>query len=84
MTIFMDFLLEVVGYPIGRLVLPLISLGRARAEPLTGPMGKFNWFGYRRNEKGQIEIETSFIAVIGLAAVLILLFVASPLIGFSF
>ncbi len=83
MTILMDFLLEVVGYPIGRLLLPLISLGRARAEPLTGPIGKFNWFGYRRDEVGQIEIETSLTAVIGLAAGLMLLLLVSLLIGFS-
>ncbi|MBA7464887.1 hypothetical protein ES703_76058 [subsurface metagenome] len=52
MAILMDVLFEVIGYSIGRLLLPLMSLGRAHAEPLLVAVKKFNWFGYRRDESG--------------------------------
>ena len=66
-----DCLMGMIGYPVGRLLLPLVSLGRARAERLTGPIRPFNWFGYRRDESGRIEIEAYFTSLIGLAACLL-------------
>jgi hypothetical protein len=74
------FLIESFGYPVGRFLLPLISFGRAHAEPLSGPDGKFNWFGYRRDEAGRIEIESSFTTLVGLVAGAILVSVAGFLI----
>ena len=52
-----DILAEMVGYPVARLVLPLVSFGRIYVEPVFSPRQKFSMFGYRRDENGRIELE---------------------------
>jgi hypothetical protein len=44
---------------VARLVLPLVSFGRICVEPLTypSPPHRFNMFGYRRDERGRLELE---------------------------
>lgn len=79
-SIVFGLLIELFGYPVGRFLLPLISLGRAHAEPLTGPIGSFNWRGYRRDEAGRIEVEASFTTLIGLVGGVIIISVACFLI----
>lgn len=73
-------LIEAFGYWLGRLLLPLISLGRAYAESYPGSAGTFNWFGYRRDEAGRIEVGVLLTALIGLVAGVIVFSVASFLI----
>jgi hypothetical protein len=60
-----DILAEMVGYPVARLVLPLVSFGRIYVEPVFSPRQKFSMFGYRRDENGRIELEAQGASFIG-------------------
>lgn len=57
-----------IGYGVGRLILPLISFGKVRAEPLEYRDKGPGWLGYRRNESGHLEIVADLAAGIGLVA----------------
>lgn len=72
---FLDFLTEMVGCPVARLVLPLVSFGRIHVEPLCSPPQKFNIFGYRRDERGRIELDAQVASFIGL--VILVIFIVS-------
>ncbi|HAR17412.1 hypothetical protein JQ559_00920 [Bradyrhizobium viridifuturi] len=52
------------GYAVARLVLPLVSFGKVRAAPFESD--GFNWFGWRRNEVGCLEIKATLAALVGL------------------
>jgi len=76
----LDVLIDVVGCPIARLVLPLVSFGRIYVEPLTSPRQKFNMFGYRRDQRGRIELHTQPASFIGLVILVIAISLGSWLI----
>lgn len=61
-----DFFVSTVGCGIMRLILPLISFGKIHVEPFDGHDRQFNWFGYRRDERGRVEIESAAAGQMGL------------------
>jgi hypothetical protein len=71
MQIVLQILVEMVGYTVARLALPLFSFGRIHVAPLAGSAGKFNLIGCRRDERGRIEIESTAAGVIGVVICLI-------------
>jgi hypothetical protein len=76
MSLLFDFIFEVIGYTVARIVLPLMSFGRIQIEPVGAPKREFNVVGYRHTEDGRIEIEASAAGLVG--AVII---VAAALMG---
>jgi hypothetical protein len=75
-----DFLAEMVGCPIARLVLPLVSLGKIHVEPLCSPPQKFNMFGYRRDERGRIELDAQVASFIGIVILVVFILTVSRLV----
>ena len=56
-----------IGYGIARLILPLVSFGKLRAEPLSVSWAReFNWLSCRRSGDGQIEVESTVAGGVGL------------------
>ena len=74
MSILLQILIEMVGYTVARFALPFFSSGRIYVEPLAARSGKFNLIGYRHDERGRIEIESTAAGVIGLVICLIVAF----------
>lgn len=54
----LDFLIEVIGYSMARLNLPLLWLGRIHIAPLGAPWKEPNTLGYRHDEDGLIEMDS--------------------------
>lgn len=71
MQIVLHVLVEMVGYTVARLALPLLSFGRVYVAPLASPAEKFNLIGYRRDERGRIEIDTNAAGSVGVIMCLI-------------
>jgi hypothetical protein len=70
----LQILVDVVGYTMARLALPLLSFGKVYVHPLAGPPGKFNVLGCRRDQTGRIEIESMAAGFIGLVICLTVAF----------
>jgi hypothetical protein len=51
------FFIDLVGYVVARLTIPLLSFGHAYVHPYRSATGRFNWLGYRRDENGRIIVE---------------------------
>lgn len=69
-----DILIDMVGYSVARLLLPLLSFGKLCVQPLDAPREAFNAFGFRRDGHGRIEIEQTIAGFIGFALCLVVLF----------
>ena len=54
-----DDLIFVIGYTVARLVLPLFSFHKIYVQPLNSPEWGFNALGYRCDDSGRIEIEST-------------------------
>jgi len=68
-------MVDLVGYTVARIFLPLVSFRKVYVQPLNSPLGMgFNAFGYRHDEDGRIEIETSFAGFVGFVICLFALF----------
>ena len=61
---FVDLLWWRLSYEAGRRVLALVSFGKMQA----GPYDSFgyNWFGYKRDLTGRLEIESTLVSGVGL------------------
>jgi hypothetical protein len=66
-------LIDLVGYTIARLTLPLLSLGWVYVEPFSAWPKRLSWPGYRRDETGRVEVQQAAAGAIGLALCLIVL-----------
>ena len=64
-----DTFFGVIGGTVARIVLPLVSFGNIYVESLIVPPAKFNAFGYRRDERGRIEVESTVAGFIGVLIV---------------
>jgi hypothetical protein len=42
-------LIEMLGYGIARLIIPLLTFGTVRLDPLSASSEHYNWLGYRRD-----------------------------------
>lgn len=80
MRILLHILIDIAGYAVARFALPLLSFGKIYVEPLTSPSGKFNALGYRHDETGRIEIESSAAGFIGCVISLVVAFVFALLV----
>ncbi|WP_343730679.1 hypothetical protein [Duganella sp.] len=67
---FMPLLFEVVFYGVGRFVIPIVSLGRARAETPKEAIYSSTVF-YTRSE-GKVVISGAFTMVFGIACLILL------------
>jgi hypothetical protein len=73
--IFFDGLIGLIGGSVARFVLPLLSFRRVYVQPINSPLGtKFNGLGYRYDEDGRIEIESTLAGFIGLVICLVAFF----------
>ncbi|MDR6587625.1 hypothetical protein [Agrobacterium tumefaciens] len=61
-----DIIFEVIGYTTARLVLPIITLGKVRVEPITSAERGFNWLGFKRNRDGSLICQAPMAGLIGL------------------
>lgn len=66
-----EYLIDWIGYAVARSLLPIFSFGMVYTEPLNAPLGKFNVFGFRRDQDGRIEVESTVAGFIGLVICLI-------------
>jgi hypothetical protein len=74
-TIFFDGLIGLIGGSVARLALPLLSFRRIYVQPINAPLGtRFNALGYRHDEDGRIEIESTIAGFIGLVICLVAFF----------
>jgi len=64
--LFAEPILQVVGFALGHLTLPLLTFGRARAESSTDHI-LFPWYGVARPAGGKAVVETEAVAIVGLA-----------------
>lgn len=50
----LDFVLDVVGYTAGRVLLPILSFGKIQVDGLTSDEIGFNWLGFKRLPDGKL------------------------------
>lgn len=62
---FFCFLVEVIGYTVARLILPVISFGQIRIAAYDCDEG-FGWFDARRDGFGRLELGVGVASGIGL------------------
>lgn len=60
------FIVDVIGYTVARIILPVVSFGRIRVAPYTCDVGEFGWLGGRRDGFGRLELGASVASAIGL------------------
>jgi hypothetical protein len=60
-----EFLIDMIGHAVARYVLPRLSAGRIYVQPLNAPFGQFNALGYRYDEDGRIEVDSTVSGWIG-------------------
>lgn len=74
-AIFFDGLIGLIGGSVARFALPLLSFRRVYVQPLNSPLGtRFNRLGYRYDDDGRIEIESTPAGFIGLVIGLVAFF----------
>jgi hypothetical protein len=66
-----DFLIDMVGYAVARLLLPVLSFHKIFVQPLGSPEKRFNALGYRHADNRRIEIESTIAGFIGFVVCLI-------------
>jgi hypothetical protein len=67
---------NLIGYTVARFVLPLLSFRRIYVQPINAALGtRFNALGYRYDEDGRIEIETSSAGFVGFIICLFAFFI---------
>lgn len=50
-------LLDALGYTTARLLVPLLTFGCIRVQPLRAEPRRHNWFGFSRNPDGSRQLE---------------------------
>jgi hypothetical protein len=63
--IVLEVVFEFIGYFTGRVALPIISFGQAKAESLGGD-GPFGWHGFKRLPDGTIVASMNATSLVGL------------------
>ena len=63
--VLLELVVEFIGYYTGRVALPIISLGQARAESFDGD-GPFAWHGFKRLPDGTIVASMNATSLFGL------------------
>lgn len=62
----LGILLEWLGYPIARVLLPIVTFGRVRADEVMSMRSGFNWLGLKRESSGALLWSASMTASLGL------------------
>ncbi len=75
-----EFLIDMIGHAVARYALPRLSAGKIYVQPLDAPFGNFNSRGYRYDENGRIEVDSTVSGWIGFFFCLILFIAISLLI----
>ncbi|MBM3091625.1 hypothetical protein GFB56_12460 [Ensifer sp. T173] len=75
-----DVLLELFGYTTARLVLPIITLGKVRVQPIASADRGFSWLGFKRVADGSLMCRADMAGLIGVLLWLLtaVLFFVSP------
>ncbi|WJR76498.1 hypothetical protein [Bradyrhizobium sp. NP1] len=66
LKIILDMFWGGLAFQVGECVLRLVSFGSVRAASIDVPHSEFNWFCYRRDGNGRIEVESTLAGGIGL------------------
>ena len=66
-----DILIYMVGYTVARIFLPMCSFHKMYVQPLNSPERRFNAFGYRYEDDGRIQIESTIAGFLGFLGFLI-------------
>ena len=74
--IFLDFILDVVGYTTARLLLPTLTLQKVKVDVLASDEVGFNWLGFKRLPNGALLCDADSAAWLGALSWLIVLAVA--------
>ena len=62
-----EAVIQVIGYFTARLLLPLVTFGHVRVDPLTrGTPPKFKWHGVHRTRSGKIVLQADLAGTLGL------------------
>ncbi len=61
-----SILLDALGYTTARLLVPLLTLGRVRVQPLRAGPQRHNWFGFARGADGSCQLEATMAGWYGL------------------
>ena len=64
--IIIDFVLEVLGYSTARIVLPVLTFGKVRVQPISSMDAGYNWLGFKRTPEGGWSCEGTMAGWIGL------------------
>jgi hypothetical protein len=75
-----EFLIDMIGHAVARYALPRLSAGKIYVQPLSAPFGQYNVLGYRYDEDGRIEVDSTVSSWIGFFFCLILFIAISLLI----
>ncbi|QOZ32998.1 hypothetical protein [Bradyrhizobium sp. CCBAU 53421] len=65
-AMFLYFVVNVIGYTVARLILPVVSLGRIRVAAYGCDEGESGWLGGRRDGFGRLELGAGVASGIGL------------------
>ena len=76
-----EFLIDMIGHAVARYALPRLSGGKIYVQPLNAPFGRYNALGYRYDEDGRIEVNSTVSSWIGFFFCLILFIAISLLIS---
>ncbi|MGY3488885.1 hypothetical protein ACVW1C_006768 [Bradyrhizobium sp. USDA 4011] len=60
------FIVDVIGYTVARLIVPVVSFGRIRVAAYNCDEGEFGWPGGRRDGFGRLELGAGVASGIGL------------------
>jgi hypothetical protein len=75
-VIFLDFILDVVGYTTARLLLPTLTFQNVKVDVLSSDQIGFNWLGFKRLPNGALLCDADSAGWIGALSWLIVLAVA--------
>jgi hypothetical protein len=62
----LEFFVDMIGHAVASYALPRLSAGKIYVQPLNAPLGNFNSRGYRYDEDGRIEVDSTVSGWIGL------------------
>jgi hypothetical protein len=75
-VIFLDFILDVVGYTTARLLLPTLTFQKVKVDVLSSNEVGFNWLGFKRLPNGALLCDADSAGWIGALSWLIVFAVA--------
>jgi hypothetical protein len=75
-VIFLDFILDVVGYTTSRLLLPTLTFQKVKVDVLSSDEVGFNWLGFKRLPNGALLCDADSAGWIGALSWLIVFAVA--------